>query len=62
MADAVRGFRTRFDEIVSAHEDWNEALIALLVDGFNQTDQNVLKLRVLLVEHGRAALPARAAA
>ena len=57
MADAVRGFRTRFDEIVSAHEDWNEALIALLVDGFNQTDKDVLKLRVLLVEHGRAALP-----
>jgi TetR/AcrR family transcriptional regulator, cholesterol catabolism regulator len=57
MADAVRGFRARFDEIVSTHEDWNEALVALLLDGFNRTDKDVLKLRVLLVEHGRAALP-----
>ena len=62
MADAVRGFRARFDEIVGAHEDWNEALIALLVDGFDLTDKNVLKLRVLLVEHGRAALPRDVAA
>ena len=62
MADAVRGFRDRFDEIVGAHEDWNEALIAVLVDGFDLTDQNVLKLRVMLVEHGRAALPRDAAA
>ena len=57
MADAVRDVRERFDKIVGAHDDWNEALIAVLVDGFDLTDKNVLKLRVLLVEHDRAALP-----
>ena len=57
MARAVGDFRVRFDEIVAAHDDWNEALIAVLVDGFSVTDKDVLKLRVLVVEHGRAALP-----
>jgi TetR/AcrR family transcriptional regulator, cholesterol catabolism regulator len=57
MARAVGDFRDRFNEIVAAHDDWNEALTAVLVDGFRVTDKDVLKLRVLVVEHGRAALP-----
>ena len=56
MARAVGDFRERFDEIVTAHDDWNEALTAVLVDGFSVTDKDVLKLRVLVVEHGRVSV------
>ena len=57
MSRAVREFRERFDRIVASHDDWEEALVALLVEGFNLSDEDVLKLRVLTVEHGRVAIP-----
>ena len=57
MSRAVREFRDRFDRIVASHDDWQEALVAVLVAGFTLSDEDVLKLRVLTVEHGRVALP-----
>jgi TetR/AcrR family transcriptional regulator, cholesterol catabolism regulator len=57
MSRAVREFRERFDRIVASHDDWEEALVAVLVEGFNLSDEDVLKLRVLTVEHGRVAVP-----
>ena len=57
MGRAVREFRQRFDRIVASHDDWQEALVAVLVEGFTLSDADVLKLRVLTVEHGRVALP-----
>jgi AcrR family transcriptional regulator len=57
MGRAVREFRERFDRIVSAHDAWEDALVAVLVEGFNLSDQDVLKLRVLTAEHGRVAVP-----
>ena len=57
MARAVGDVRERFDETITAHDDWNEALTALLVDGFSVTETDMLKLRVVAVEHGRVAVP-----
>jgi len=57
MGRAVREFRERFDGIVASHDDWQDALVAVLVEGFNLSDEDVLKLRVLTVEHGRVAVP-----
>jgi AcrR family transcriptional regulator len=57
MGRAVREFRERFDRIVTSNDDWEDALVAVLVAGFNLSDEDVLKLRVLTVEHGRVAVP-----
>jgi AcrR family transcriptional regulator len=56
MGRAVADFRGRFERIVSEHEDWTEALVTVLVEGFALSDQDVLKLRVLTSEHGRVAV------
>jgi AcrR family transcriptional regulator len=53
---AVAGFRQRFDRITAAHDDWNEALVAVLVDQFELTDSEVLQNRVLVAELGRLAV------
>jgi AcrR family transcriptional regulator len=56
MARSIADFRGRFDQIVAAHEDWTEALVAVLVEGFALSDRDVLRLRVLTAEHGRVAV------
>jgi AcrR family transcriptional regulator len=58
MATAVAEFRAQFDGIVKSHDDWGEALAAVLQGGFDLTDWEVLRLRVLTAEHGRVGLPA----
>ncbi len=52
MGQAVADFQTRFDRITAAHQDWNDALVALLVDAFDLTEQEVLRNRVLMAEQG----------
>src|SRR5437660_8223922 len=42
MAQAVEDFRDRFEKVSSQHDDWTEALVAVLVDGFDQSEQEVL--------------------
>jgi AcrR family transcriptional regulator len=53
MAKTVADYRVRFDKIVAEHDDWNEALVALLVDSFDITEQQVLRQRVMVAEFGR---------
>jgi AcrR family transcriptional regulator len=53
MAKTVADYRARFDEIVAEHDDWNEALVTLLVDSFDITEQQVLRQRVMVAEFGR---------
>ena len=53
MAKTVGDYRQRFDRIVADHEDWNEALVALLVDSFDLTEQQVLSQRLMVAEFGR---------
>ena len=52
MGHAVADFQARFDRITAEHEDWNDALVALLVDAFDLTEQEVLRNRVLMAEQG----------
>jgi AcrR family transcriptional regulator len=53
MAATVGEYRQRFDRIIAEHDDWNEALVALLVDSFDLSDQQVLRQRVMVAEFGR---------
>src|SRR5438552_10634761 len=48
MAQTVADFRERFERITAAHDDWTDALIAVLEDQFDLTDQGVLRQRVLV--------------
>jgi AcrR family transcriptional regulator len=52
MGHAVADFQARFDRITAEREDWNDALVALLVDAFDLTEQEVLRNRVLMAEQG----------
>lgn len=56
MVGAVADFGERFDRITSEHEDWTEALVAVLVDSFDLTEQQVLRHRVMVAEFGRVAM------
>src|SRR3954468_6992362 len=55
MAKTVGDYRGRFDRIVAEHSDWNDALVALLVDSFDISEQQVLRQRVMVAEFGRIA-------
>jgi TetR/AcrR family transcriptional regulator, cholesterol catabolism regulator len=57
MARSLANFRARFDAIVSTHDDFREAIAAVLADAFNLTDSEVLQLRVLAAEQGLVAVP-----
>jgi AcrR family transcriptional regulator len=56
MEQAVADFRARFDRILAEHDDWTEALLAALHDQFRLTDQEVLRLRVLVAEIDRLGI------
>ncbi len=52
MADGVGEFRTEFDRNVGAHEDYIDALLAVLRGNYELSDQDVLRNRVLVAEQG----------
>jgi len=66
MVGAVSDFGERFERITSQHDDWTEALVAVLADSFNLTEQQILRHRVMVAEFGRVgvqrALPREEAA
>src|SRR3954468_8723713 len=53
MAQTIGDYRARFDRIVADNTDWNEALVALLVDSFDIDEQQVLRQRIIVAEFGR---------
>jgi AcrR family transcriptional regulator len=53
MAEAVADHRERFRRITAEHADWLEALVAVLADGFELTDAEVVRQRLLVSEIGR---------
>jgi AcrR family transcriptional regulator len=53
MENAVADFRKRFDRLTAAHDDWTDALVAVLLDQFDLTERDVMRLRVLVAEIGR---------
>jgi TetR/AcrR family transcriptional regulator, cholesterol catabolism regulator len=56
MEQAIADFRARFDRIIAEHDDWTEALLAALHDQFLLSDQDVLRLRVLVAEIDRLGI------
>ena len=57
MADAVGSFRSEFDRETSAHDDYLDALLAVLRGSFDLTEQDVLRNRVLVAEQGMVGVP-----
>jgi AcrR family transcriptional regulator len=57
MVQTVSDFRERFDRITAAHDDWTEALVAVLADSFELDDRQVLRHRVMVAEFGRVGTP-----
>jgi AcrR family transcriptional regulator len=57
MADTLEWFQNDFDRITSEHEDYLDALLAVLRSGFNLTDQEVLRQRLLVAEQGLVGIP-----
>jgi AcrR family transcriptional regulator len=66
MGQALVEFHDRFDRIVGDNDDWMKALVAVLRDSFDLTEQEVLRQRVLVAQLGRLrsrrALPREEAA
>jgi AcrR family transcriptional regulator len=52
MADALALFRSDFGRLTSEHDDFLDALLAVLRDSFDLSDQDVLRNRVLVAEQG----------
>ncbi len=52
MADALGFFRSEFDRNTSAHDDYLDALMAVLRASYELSDQDVLRNRVLVAEQG----------
>jgi len=52
MADALETFRADFDRITGEEQDFPTALISVLVSGYDLTEQEVLRNRVLVAEQG----------
>ena len=57
MADALEFFRTEFDRQTSAHDDYLDALLAVLAGSYELSDQDVLRNRVLVAEQGLVGVP-----
>jgi TetR/AcrR family transcriptional regulator, cholesterol catabolism regulator len=57
MADTLEWFQSEFDRITSEHEDYLEALLAVLRSGYDMTDQEVLRQRLLVAEQGLVGIP-----
>ena len=58
IGKAVTDFREQFDRRIAEHDDWGAALVAVLRGGFELTEWEVLRLRVVTAEHGRIAIRA----
>ena len=56
MGQAVADFQARFDRITAEHESWPDALVELLEDAFDLTEQEILRNRVLMDEQGLIAI------
>lgn len=52
MAEALATFRSDFDRHTSAHEDYMDALLAVLRGAYDLSEQDVLRNRVLVAEQG----------
>jgi AcrR family transcriptional regulator len=56
MAEALESDRAKFDRIITEHDDFTEALNAVLNEVFDLTDLEVMRNRVLVSEQSLVAL------
>ena len=52
MAEALESFQNDFDQITGEHSDYLDALVSVLRSGYDLTDQEVLRNRLLVAEQG----------
>ncbi len=52
MADALEFFQRDFERITRTHDDYVKALLALLRSGYELSEHEVLRFRVLVAEQG----------
>jgi TetR/AcrR family transcriptional regulator, cholesterol catabolism regulator len=57
MAEALEFHRANFVAITKEHDDYERALVAALYAGYDLTDQEVLRMRVLVAEQGLVGIP-----
>jgi TetR/AcrR family transcriptional regulator, cholesterol catabolism regulator len=57
MGQALVEFHDRFERIVASHDDWTDALVAVLRDAFDLKEREVLKQRILVAQLGRLGPP-----
>ena len=57
MADALELFRSEFDRETGAHEDYVDALLAVLRSSYDLSEQDVMRNRVLVAEQGMVGVP-----
>jgi TetR/AcrR family transcriptional regulator, cholesterol catabolism regulator len=57
MADALETFRSEFDRQTNAHDDYLDALLAVLAGSYELSDQDILRNRVLVAEQGMVGVP-----
>jgi TetR/AcrR family transcriptional regulator, cholesterol catabolism regulator len=56
LADAIEDFHKKFEEITADRDDYLEALIDVLRDGYDLTEREVLRNRVLVAEQGLVSI------
>jgi len=52
MAEALESFQSDFERITAEHDDFLDALVLVLRSGYELSDQDVLRNRVLVAEQG----------
>ncbi|MGZ4251210.1 MAG: TetR family transcriptional regulator [Solirubrobacteraceae bacterium] len=52
MAEALESFQNDFDKITGEHSDYLDALVSVLRSGYDLTEQEVLRNRLLVAEQG----------
>jgi TetR/AcrR family transcriptional regulator, cholesterol catabolism regulator len=57
MAEALASFQSDFERITSEHEDFLDALVLVLRSGYELSEQEVLRNRVLVAEQGLVGVP-----
>jgi len=57
MADALEFFQGEFERITREHDDYLEALVAVLRSGYEVSEHEVLRMRVLVAEQGLVGVP-----
>ncbi len=57
MAEALASFQSDFERVTTENEDFLDALVLVLRSGFELTDQEVLRNRVLVAEQGLVGIP-----